>query len=285
LAGVTLTPLRAQHILLTLVDGRILPIQAVRGAVPYVKIDGRLRPANGGGAILHPAPLYRDGFVRLEDFEIKTFSERISLDTLSAGSQSSGNINNTLTLTGRLTATQPLDNCFLVFEMTAGPGHPAEMGTVELPNLAANERRSFRATLTLGAKPEADRYRVHIFSGRWECRISRGDIPPDRYADTQAWYLERTAKAVPDPTLIVSPAYPKGLVGGNVSGRATIHCRIGAEGDVLESVVLRADRPEFGEAANAAVRQWLFRPAVVDHRFVEATVDIPVFFPAPGGAG
>jgi hypothetical protein len=171
-ALVLLPPLRAQQIPLARVDGQILPIRAVHGTVPFVMLNGQLRPAADSGAMLQPAPFYRDGFVQLQDFNMLGATERLSFDSLNSGSASTGAVNGTITLSGTLTASQPLENCFLVFEFQPGKGRPAELGTVELPPLAAGKRRSFHVSLSVGSMPDGKQYRIHIFSDGRECRVA-----------------------------------------------------------------------------------------------------------------
>jgi TonB family protein len=279
---VFILPLRAQHILLTEVNGQILPIQAVRAAVPQVMVDGHWRAANRTGPILHAAPLYQDASIVIEDFEMANAGNAMQLDTLASGTPSTGPINFTVTLTGYLTASAPLENCFLVFESLGDHDHPASLGTVELPRLEAGRKRSFRVPMSLGSKPEEGKYHIYIFSGARECRLATKPIPPGRGGPTDASYLAQTANASPAPIVVVSPDYPPGLVARNLAGSATIHCQLGVEGDVLTAAVLNADQPDFGAAAEAALRQWIFRPAVRNHQFVPIGVYIPFSCPAPG---
>jgi TonB family protein len=82
----------------------------------------------------------------------------------------------------------------------------------------------------------------------------------------------------------VDPVYPAALVSQGLAGSAQVKCRISAQGDVMSAEVVEASHPLFGEAAVVAVRQWKFAPAIIDHHYVEATVIVPVDFPAPAGS-
>jgi TonB family protein len=137
--------------------------------------------------------------------------------------------------------------------------------------------------MTFGMIPTKKDFKIFIFSGRGECQVAKGPLPLDQGAQTEAGYLARMDHAPVAVILCVPPKYPPSLLDRNAAGHATIRCKVGPEGDVLESTVLNADQPEFGETADAAVRQWLFRPAVMNHRFVETTVDIPLYFHVPKG--
>ena len=57
-----------------------------------------------------------------------------------------------------------------------------------------------------------------------------------------------------------------------------IQALIGKDGRVKDMKV-RKSSPPFDEAATAAVRQWIFRPAIEDGEPVAIWVTIPVRFP------
>ncbi len=275
--------LRAQHVPITQLNGQYLPIQAVHGGIPCVKIDGQLREVTSGDVILQPAPFYRDGFVRLEEFKIHFSALTSEKDVTNQPPPSLGNIDCSVTLDGFLTASQSLDDCFLILESPATPDHPAQVATVELPRLVAGQKQPLHASMTFGMIPTGENYKIFIFSGRGECQIAKGPLPLDQNVQSEAGYLAHMDHAPVAVILCVPPKYPPSLLARNAAGHATIRCKVGPEGGVLESTVLNADQPEFGEAADAAVKQWLFRPAVMNHCFVETTVDVPFSFHVPKG--
>lgn len=86
----------------------------------------------------------------------------------------------------------------------------------------------------------------------------------------------------PDAKKTVSPEHPPQLMEQKIEGEAQIECLVGADGKVGEVKVLSATRPEFGEAALAAVRQWEFKAGRKDGKPTAMRVTIPFTFQLPG---
>ncbi|MGH8021022.1 MAG: TonB family protein [Opitutaceae bacterium] len=90
------------------------------------------------------------------------------------------------------------------------------------------------------------------------------------------------ATTPPKLTHSVSPVHPEELMAKGVNGTAKLSFRITTEGKVTDAEVMEATDPAFGEAAKAAVAQWVFDPAVRDGQPVAIKVsqefkfDIPV---------
>lgn len=61
---------------------------------------------------------------------------------------------------------------------------------------------------------------------------------------------------------LVQPKYPYALLREGVGGLAQVTVIVDAQGKVIASKVVRADRPEFGYALQAAVEYYEYRPAV-----------------------
>lgn len=76
----------------------------------------------------------------------------------------------------------------------------------------------------------------------------------------------------------VVPTMPAGMLEQGVSGRATIEFVVDVEGNVTEAKVWHASRPEFGEAALAAVRKWKFKPAIKRGRLKACRMRVPITF-------
>lgn len=89
--------------------------------------------------------------------------------------------------------------------------------------------------------------------------------------------------SAPVVTTTVAPVHPPKLMEARIGGEAEIECLVTEEGKVGEAKVLSATRPEFGEAALEAVRQWEFKPAERDGRPVAMRVTIPFNFQVPSG--
>ena len=72
---------------------------------------------------------------------------------------------------------------------------------------------------------------------------------------------------VPQRTKYVSPAFPSGARSAGVShGEVTINCFISTDGHVVKPTVVHSLQPGYGfeESALKAVKQWRYRPIVVD---------------------
>jgi protein TonB len=102
-----------------------------------------------------------------------------------------------------------------------------------------------------------------------------GDAPPPASPVTP----------VPASTLVTppvrirdaSPVYPELPRLARTEGQVVIEAVIGVTGDVVETRVLRST-PLFAEAALAAVRQWKYRPTLINGRPVPVVLTVTVTF-------
>jgi TonB family protein len=185
---------------------------------------------------------------------------------------------------GHLQSDVPLKHCFIVLEITSGK----DRGLIynELPDLPAGETRELQIVARLQEQLDPGHYVVHVFSDGIELLNSK---MPQVYIMQQTRKTdELLLKKAPDRTVALSrdkapvnPIYPAALVPQGLAGSAKVKCTINAKGEVAAAEVVEASHPLFGEAAVAAVRQWKFEPAIIDHRYVEATVIVPVDFTPP----
>ena len=76
----------------------------------------------------------------------------------------------------------------------------------------------------------------------------------------------------------VAPKHPEALRQRLIGGECELECVIGLDGRVVYTRVVSATQPEFGTAAEAAVRQWEFQPALRDGQPVPMNVRIPFSF-------
>jgi len=74
-----------------------------------------------------------------------------------------------------------------------------------------------------------------------------------------------------------SPVYPELPRLAKTEGQVVIEAVIGVTGDVVETRVLRST-PLFAEAALAAVRQWKYRPTLINGRPVPVVLTVTVTF-------
>ncbi|HYC69981.1 MAG TPA: TonB family protein [Opitutaceae bacterium] len=88
--------------------------------------------------------------------------------------------------------------------------------------------------------------------------------------------------AAPVATKTPAPDHPPELFQQGVAGEAVIECIVNPEGRVGEAKIVSASRPEFGEAALAAVKQWEFKPGEKDGAPAAMRVTIPFSFQVPG---
>jgi TonB family protein len=72
------------------------------------------------------------------------------------------------------------------------------------------------------------------------------------------------ANEAPKPKIhtAVKPEYPADLAKANEPGGAIMELIIGTDGNIKNVRVMRASKPEFGQAALEAVRRWVFVPAL-----------------------
>jgi len=75
----------------------------------------------------------------------------------------------------------------------------------------------------------------------------------------------------------VSPVYPEIPLRARLEGYVVVEAIIGVTGDIVEARVLKAE-PLFSEAALAAVRQWKYRPTLINGRPVPVVLTVTVTF-------
>ena len=76
----------------------------------------------------------------------------------------------------------------------------------------------------------------------------------------------------------VKPKHPEALYQKLIGGECEIECVVGLDGRVVYTKVVSASQPEFGPAAETALREWEFQPALRDGQPVPMTVRIPFSF-------
>lgn len=91
---------------------------------------------------------------------------------------------------------------------------------------------------------------------------------------------EAAALKVKAPIVVkqVAPVHPPGLQKKMRNGSAVIECLITDTGAVQDVKVASASEPEFGQAAEAAIRQWEFRPGEKAGQPVAVRLQIPFDF-------
>ncbi|HVW22287.1 MAG TPA: energy transducer TonB [Opitutaceae bacterium] len=270
--------LRAQNVLLLqLENGRLAPVVDVRDLTTYVEVNGRPVLGRSGKFQLRRAPAYADSTVRLQGFSMRT--QGVILN------ESAHSVNNRLYINGTFTASPGLASSYLAFEGLDGSGHPKSLGVVSLPLLPDGRPIPVNVSMPIVDAPDQHNYHLHVFAGMYECRLlGRNDVDFSRARTLSADQRDSDDRN-PRPYFAISPDYPAALRASGPAGTVMLHIQIGADGTVLATSVVQADRPEFGASAQDAVSQWLFAPAVRAHRYVPIEVNLPLHFHPPKPTG
>ena len=78
----------------------------------------------------------------------------------------------------------------------------------------------------------------------------------------------------------VEPEYPDAARRAHIQGTVTVDTLVGADGKVLEANAVNGS-PQLTDAAAAAVRQWRYKPHVVNGKKVAFRTQVPVTFMLP----
>jgi len=105
--------------------------------------------------------------------------------------------------------------------------------------------------------------------------VSNGDqskLPPELRYDIP-----------PKPANVVFAVYPFELLRDGVGGTAEVRLLVSPSGEVAQAVVIKATRPEFGQALLAMLDEWKFQPAMKEGKPTLAALDIRQEFSDSGG--
>jgi TonB family protein len=266
-------PAHAQSLLFVKYENRFLPVRSVRDAVAQVKINNRFVPTESVDFVLKKTLFYRDGFIKVARFQVERDSDDNNNFALTDRGME-------CTVSGQLTSDRNLENCFMVLELSGSKIRG--VAVFELPNLPAGKTKDFQFKITAGDAMQDGKYQLHLFSEQGEHLHSlKTSARATETTMTESYFLEKTSQRALTPVFQIAPNYPEHLKAKNVDGKATIACRIGVTGEVLETTMLDASQPEFGAAAAEAAKQWFFIPTVSEHKYIETKVAIPFSFVAP----
>jgi TonB family protein len=269
--------LRTQNVFVAFEGNTPRVIRAVRYERPYVDDGKKLRDMRGSRYALQRAAVYSSNYVEVTHEQVQVHH----LEDLATG----GRINYEMRFQAVVKADANLQNCFMVLELKFEEG----LGYVfqELPNLEAGEVRSLEFLFPLNQAVGRGNYKLHLFSNGLELLTSH--MLPTEIAAQRRRTQEFILRNQPDRNVVaadtVAPVYPPDLSAERVTGSATVRCRVAPDGRLVESRVVAATHPAFGEAALAAVREWKFGAAIKNHQFVEATIDLPFEFTPPPETG
>jgi len=254
--------LGAQSLFLTEYEGRMLPVHAVDGVVPEVRVHGKLKRASYSRQLaLKHVPAFCDGFVTFVDKNFQSFY---------------GDMNNELRIRAVLRSDRDFKDCYFVVVFAVGEDAGGTMLAAEVPDLDAGQKVQFKVRLSISDQMTHWHYFLHLYSGEREILTSdmSNSDPFGRRARVDSTMLGRARNSGPMVLYRLAPRRPEGLE-DDASGTCTLHFTIGANGQASNISVVSATRPEIGESASDALEQWVFRPAIHDHQFVPVTIDYP----------
>ena len=78
----------------------------------------------------------------------------------------------------------------------------------------------------------------------------------------------------------VAPSLPPTVRRRMTSGEVLVDFIVDETGQTLAVHAIRASNPDFGDAAVAAVMQWIFTPGQKDGRIVQTHMQVPIVFSA-----
>jgi TonB family protein len=105
----------------------------------------------------------------------------------------------------------------------------------------------------------------------------------DRHIDQSKVPPELRYDIPPKPANTVFAVYPFELLRDRVGGTAEVRFLVGPGGDVEQAIVIKATRPEFGQALVAMLDEWKFQPAMKDGKPTSALLDVQQEFSDTGG--
>lgn len=241
------------------------PVVGVKDEDTPMVLDGRKsRPAVKKARFgLRPGTTYHDAFLTIQNFKMRAVDDGQVL------------------ITGTVKPDRSVSRCFVAVEVRGPDGKTTDVHFVSLPSMTPDKPGDF--AIQVPGKPNRKaktRPIVHYFSGVLE--MIHSGMEPDEISAAKAKRDEETLKRVGERGVSVAyaafPPYPEALRDSGKVGSATVLCRIGVDGRVLDVTLKEASAPEFGEEAVRAARDWLFVPAIKDGQFVEADIAVPVEF-------
>lgn len=267
LSFLPLTVARAQNVIVAKEGFDTNPVVAVKSDdTPIVAVKGKMRPAVAKAKLtIRAGTTYHEAFFTVKPFKIQ--------DAAEAGQ---------VLITGTVAPDRAVPYSFVAVEVKGTDRQTKYVRVTALPNnLSPTTPGSFAIQVAGKAGKKAkNRPEVHFFVGTMEAINS--SMSADEIAKAKAkrdeYTLAHTSARDVAPAYAVAPDYPAALRDSGLTGSAKILCHIDRDGQVTTAKVQEASAPEFGEAAAAAVKGWLFVPAIKDGQFVETDAVIPINF-------
>jgi len=132
---------------------------------------------------------------------------------------------------------------------------------------------------TLTPAEQADRERIEAMEADRALSIKMGDLAAQKFSDVPPLPSRAQASVqYPEPKFQTEPMYPVELKKKGIQGLVWLGFVVDESGKVGRIEILSGERPEFNEAAEAAVRRWMFRPAMVNGKPVQSILYFPLVF-------
>ena len=274
LLGVCTIRLVAQNVLLTEVDGKLLPVRNVRQNRPVVEIDGKPVIASSTRYAFKKVAEYRPELVSVSNSEAST--EYVNV-------VGEGEINHDFLFHATLQTPYMLSHVFVVVQLdTDEAGKTLFLQEVGVLEPGSPKTISVRVPMTTGLGH--GHYILHVFAGGMEVMTTLMPAPlRDHYLEEIVFHrIAGVQDAKPELLSGPPPQYPPSHLKSGITGQVVIALRVRTNGQVYNPKVISETDAEFGDAALMAVRLWLFRPQVKNGRPTEVAVNLPIVFDPPG---
>ena len=102
------------------------------------------------------------------------------------------------------------------------------------------------------------------------------DIDPSEYTPGFGEFVEVDE----EPAIIkqVKPQYPPIAYSNKIEGQVVVAILVDTDGKVLDTKVVKSSNEIFNEEAVAAVKQWTFKPAILNKKPVKFWYNAPIVF-------
>jgi protein TonB len=109
--------------------------------------------------------------------------------------------------------------------------------------------------------------------------VKHGTVGGIVFAEDGRVHIDRTEKLPLKEVEKVYPHYPDGARGKRLEGTCVVRYTIGKNGRVIDvAVIEHASEPMFDDETINTVRQWRFRPMMVNGKPVEVVHEVEVYY-------
>jgi hypothetical protein len=267
-------PMRAQTALCVEDHGKLAVVRRANGTTAFVEDHGKWIDYPNGPFVLHPVKNYAPILIGIHNRSFQKGERAVSDD-----GPSPAHLVNAGRFVFLANLTSPIDLDDVVLALELGPKKREEMqlylhgiGHLEAhksQRISLDVVTSFRLR-DIGLK------RIHVYVRGQEALNT--EIPgADRKAALDrlvASRLEHSADGPARPLLLLDPVYPPKLE-PRAKGEVVLQCDVGVNGRATHPVVVRASRPELVAAAEEALHESRFIPAVKEGVPVASPIVVP----------